>query len=651
MQLNTWDFGGQQIYHATHQFFLTNRSLFVLVWNARHGFEQGKLYYWLETIQALAPESPILVVATWLDERDADLPKSELSDKFPQIVDYFEVSNKTGEGIEKLKNAITDTASGLPLMGLPWPADWLNAAESIRDLEKKAITPQRLLEIMDDYGISNEDVRILTRWMHDLGDLLYFSNNDELNDTVILKPQWVTEYISKVLESEDVITQKGIFTRDHMHILWKDLDANMHDHFLRLMEQFDLSYRTLANREISLVVERLPLDPPNYEQRWDEIKENNDCHEISMKFVLSTIPAGVPTWFIARTHRFSTHIHWRNGALFTDNKEEHLALVEAFTNERYLHLTVRGPNPHNFFAILKDGIEVTLDRFPGLQIDRFIPCPGHVGKICKHQFDYEHLLNRIEERPMIECPESKPLEDVSVPNLLFGIHFHTQDDELDRIDELEVTIVDKQDNILAELIELRELTQREFTNIYRREQSIIDSHCPNVFVLRPRESKSWKDIIVGQKIDLQLYCQAPGCWHPTAEGGLYTINNPAEWIKTTAPYLQKMVKVLKYAASLIGPWVAVAEPVYSDMFNNDIKLMTELIKKLPDLKGDHDVSLTHSHEESLEPGRVGGAALRAVRSFLVEEDKPRHWGGLKKILTPEGHYLWLCEHHAEKYDI
>ncbi len=32
-----WDFGGQDIYHATHQFFLTNRGLFLLVWNARQG--------------------------------------------------------------------------------------------------------------------------------------------------------------------------------------------------------------------------------------------------------------------------------------------------------------------------------------------------------------------------------------------------------------------------------------------------------------------------------------------------------------------------------------------------------------------------------------------------------------------------------------
>ncbi|MDP7102733.1 MAG: hypothetical protein QGI88_07620 [SAR202 cluster bacterium] len=61
MQLNTWDFGGQDIYHATHQFFLTERSLFVLVWNARYGYEQGKLYDWLDTIQAKAPKSLVLV--------------------------------------------------------------------------------------------------------------------------------------------------------------------------------------------------------------------------------------------------------------------------------------------------------------------------------------------------------------------------------------------------------------------------------------------------------------------------------------------------------------------------------------------------------------------------------------------------------------
>ena len=86
MQLGTWDFGGQDLYHATHQFFLTERSLYILVWNARYGYEQGKLYYWLDTIQAKAPNSPVLIVATHIDERPVDIPFEDIQRRYPQVV-------------------------------------------------------------------------------------------------------------------------------------------------------------------------------------------------------------------------------------------------------------------------------------------------------------------------------------------------------------------------------------------------------------------------------------------------------------------------------------------------------------------------------------------------------------------------------------
>ena len=652
MQLNAWDFGGQEIYHATHQFFLTTRSLFVLAWNARHGYEQGKLYYWLDAIQARAPESPILLVATHIDERDAGLPLAELRARYPQIVAHCEISNKAGQGIEELRKALTAAAAGLPLMGETWPASWLNAAEAIRAREEKHITPQELWEIMAAYGVAGRNARILAQWLHELGDILYYQDDEELNDLVILKPQWVTEYISEVLESEEVIGRLGIFTRAHMRQLWSDLEPVMQDHFLRLMERFDLSYRTLEDREISLVVERLPLNPPDYTPQWDVMRKTKPCREISMRFKLNTIPAGIPTWFIARSHRFTTHTHWRTGALFADGREEprHLALALALPHERYLQLTVRGPSPHNFFALLKDGIEVTLRRFPGLDIDRMIPCPGHNGQPCSHEFNYANLQKAIERDPpvqQIQCPVS--FELVSVPRLLFGLHWRLQDAVLERIDTLETTVVEKQDEILAELSDLRELAQREFTSIYRREQSKIESHCPNVFVLRPRDTSDLVRAIAGRKLDLQLYCQAPGEWHPTVEGGLYQIDDPANWIKATAPYIRKMVAVLKYAAPLAGPWVAWAWPAYDALFKNDIKLMTELIKKLPDLEEDRALGLAEAVGGVRGPEQIGGAALRALRQLLDEKDPDQHWGGLKKVLTPEGHYLWLCEYHAQEY--
>ncbi|MBD2457821.1 leucine-rich repeat domain-containing protein [Nostoc sp. FACHB-87] len=650
MQLNTWDFGGQEIYHATHQFFLTNRSLFLLAWNARLGFEQGKLYYWLDTIKALAPESPILLVATHIDERDADLPLKELRDKYPQIVEHCKISSKISLGIEELRQAIADTAAKLPLMGELWPTTWLNAANTIRSQPEKYITPQQLWKIMAESGVADMSQEVLARWLHELGEILYFQDNEELNDTVILKPQWVTEYISKVLESEEVINKFGIFTRQEMDKLWQDLAPSLRDHFLRLMERFDLSYRTLENRDISLIVERLPFDPPNYEQQWQQIKAKANCHEISMKFKLNTIPAGIPTWFIARQHRFTTNTHWRNGALLA-YEQEHLALVEAAKGDRYIKLTVRGANPLNFFVLLRDGIEVTLSRFPGLDIQRTIPCLGHNGEPCTHEFDYHQLSKRWEKKKStIECPEA--IEDVSVAELLYGLNFHTQNAVLERIDELETKVIDKQATIIDEIKNLRELSQREFTNIFRREQAKIDSHCPNIFVLRPRTGKSWQKALAGQKIDLQLYCQAPGCWHPTQTGGLYEIDEPAKWLRATAPYIGKLFKVLRFAAPIIGPWLGVVDPKeYEAIYKNDLELFKELAEKLPEIQDAADLELADkiARGEDLDPERADGAALRALRQLLEEKDPQQHWGGLKKVLTPEGHYLWLCEHHAAEY--
>ena len=60
IQLNIWDFGGQEIMHATHQFFLTKRSLYLLVLDARLTQEENRVEYWLKIIQSFGGDSPVL---------------------------------------------------------------------------------------------------------------------------------------------------------------------------------------------------------------------------------------------------------------------------------------------------------------------------------------------------------------------------------------------------------------------------------------------------------------------------------------------------------------------------------------------------------------------------------------------------------------
>lgn len=175
----------------------------------------------------------------------------------------------------------------------------------------------------------------------------------------------------------------------------------------------------------------------------------------------------------------------------------------------------------------------------------------------------------------------------------------------------------------------------------------------------PKDGRSWLKNLLGQKMVLQLYCQEPGQWHPAVEGvkgGRYEIKKPGEFLGSMGPYILKLAKVIKYAAPVAGaaagayagPVGAVMGAKYAKDLEGQIKLMEELAKKMAERD--------YIEAELLERTRVGGKAeriegmeLRMFRQLLDEVDEHHEWGGLKKVLTPEGHYLWLCEEHAEKY--
>ena len=89
-RLNVWDFGGQEIYHATHQFFLTKRSLYLLVNEPRQEIRHDDFYYWLNIISLLGDDSPVLLVQNKCDQPLEDIPVREYKESFENIIGNLE---------------------------------------------------------------------------------------------------------------------------------------------------------------------------------------------------------------------------------------------------------------------------------------------------------------------------------------------------------------------------------------------------------------------------------------------------------------------------------------------------------------------------------------------------------------------------------
>jgi GTPase SAR1 family protein len=62
-----WDFAGQQTYYTTHQFFLSGKTLNILVFNMMERRDEDLLFWW-HSIQSRSPGTNVMIVGTHLDK-------------------------------------------------------------------------------------------------------------------------------------------------------------------------------------------------------------------------------------------------------------------------------------------------------------------------------------------------------------------------------------------------------------------------------------------------------------------------------------------------------------------------------------------------------------------------------------------------------
>jgi len=270
IRLNVWDFGGQEIYHATHQFFLTKRSVYLLVWNARKSRDYEHIYYWLHTIEAFGEDSPIILVLSKSNERDDDLNMKDIRDKFPQIVGLYKVDSEDGRGIPALKEAICQTAWDLPHMRTPWIESWFNVRERLEEDGRNWIEYNEFRQICMSDGLDGKETDILDESLHYLGVILHFRDRLELTNMVILKPDWATGAFYKVLDTQSVKNRGGILLHSELEEIWDAsiYPADIYPKLLELMNKFELAYK-LPDERSHLVAELLPSTEPDFE--WDDV--------------------------------------------------------------------------------------------------------------------------------------------------------------------------------------------------------------------------------------------------------------------------------------------------------------------------------------------------------------------------------------------
>jgi internalin A len=142
VKLNIWDFGGQQIMQGTHRYFLTKRSLYLVVLEARRDDDRS-VYNWLKVIRNRGGDSPVIVVINKCDDPTKDLRLDEkgLRRDYPSIVQFVRTScdptDAVQASIEKLRRSIANTLARderLKHVRDEIPQSWLRVKQAVADL-------------------------------------------------------------------------------------------------------------------------------------------------------------------------------------------------------------------------------------------------------------------------------------------------------------------------------------------------------------------------------------------------------------------------------------------------------------------------------------------------------------------------------------
>jgi internalin A len=384
-QLNVWDFGGQEVMHATHQFFLTRRSLYLLVLDARLGEEGNRVEYWLKIIQSFGGGSPIIIVGNKIDQQPLDIDRRGLQFKYPSIKALVETSCETGEGIEELRVVIAREVGALEHIYDQLLLTWFAVKLRLEQMERDYIPYPEYVRMCQAEGIIDElSQRTLIRFLHDLGVVLNFQDDPRLEDTNILNPEWVTNGVYKILNSNALFQSKGVLERETLSQILdsKEYPRDKHLFIIDMMRRFELcfDFEGFTDRKF-LIPDLLSKEEP-YTGEWGDT--------LAFQYHYNVLPGSIISRFIVRmNHYIHQNTYWRNGVVLGYQRNK--ALVKADTEDKKIFIWISGPERgrRTFLAIIRAEFDAIHKTIAKIEAEDKVPLPGHQEIVV----DYQHLLN------------------------------------------------------------------------------------------------------------------------------------------------------------------------------------------------------------------------------------------------------------------
>eukprot|EP01133_Synstelium_polycarpum_P001517 gene1517-1772_t len=403
--LSVWDFAGQEIYYTTHQFFLSERSIYIVVWNLLLAEEDSRVEFWLQSITTRTKDAPIIIVGTHLDDSnkaEAKRIKKRMRDKyctrFPSILAVKTVSCTNGKGVASLRETLENLVASQPNMGESLPRSYMLLENLVKEETKKRTIPTipwpDFVQLGTICTITDEaELLRATMFLNQLGSLVYFPKEAGLRQLVILEPQWITVMLSSIITTKHSYAKDGVLPHKSLKQVWRAplYPESLHVHLMALLEKFEISYnlggrtatqRLAANEHTvdeaanSLIPSLLPHErPAHFASLWPPYDPRIHLDQFGRNYKFEFIPNGFFSRLMVRILNFAqgeARCYWRTGMLLARGEEQ--ILIELNMARKLLSFVVRGRQSASLSRHVIETIQSLLDDSFQLTTQVYIPC-------------------------------------------------------------------------------------------------------------------------------------------------------------------------------------------------------------------------------------------------------------------------------------
>jgi hypothetical protein len=339
-----WDFGGQEIYHATHRLFLGGRTLYLLVWATETPEKTEELryppQYWLDMIADVADKNERSRVLVIQNRFKGQPERSLFNDEQRAVyeaqgldIETFSIDAQSGKGVKPLLAAIQEAAEDLvDTYQEQLPQNWVDIRTTVaqrRASGEKTMPLDDFWSICQDAGEAAAAQTILG-YLHRAGEVFHYAGR--FNDQIILDQQWALKAVYAVLKRERIERYAGKFQVSDLIGFWRADDPQLSAEDAETFLQFMLDNQTAFYAKDTergpdpelILPQLLPKEKPSILHTLEDIPDR-----IQHRMVYHFLHRDIISRFIVRTAYLSEQQeYWQQGIHIRQGQAKAAVFVE-----------------------------------------------------------------------------------------------------------------------------------------------------------------------------------------------------------------------------------------------------------------------------------------------------------------------------------